>query len=253
MDKDLHRLKVFFEVQHGLPRQGPGSNESTLRALLMCSGLPDRPLVLDIGCGPGMQTLALAKALDGRIAAVDNHQEYLGELKTRANAEGLTERIQIVAADMRDLPFSEHSFDLIWAEGAAYIMGFNKVLLSWKTLLKKRGYIAVSELIWLRADPPAEVEEFFRGEYPAMSDVEINLEKIRDCGYEPIGHFTLPDADWWKNYYTPLEAKLPSLAQKYTGDSAALDIIEMTRIEIEMRRRYAQSYGYEFFVAQASV
>jgi ubiquinone/menaquinone biosynthesis C-methylase UbiE len=253
MDKDSHRHKVFFDVQHGLPRQGPGSNESTLRALSMCSGLPDRPLVLDIGCGPGMQTLALAKALDGSIVAVDNYQEYLGELKTRADVEGLAERIQIVAGDMRGLPFSEHSFDLVWAEGAAYILGFDKALLSWKKLLKQQGYIAVSELIWLRADPPAEVEEFFCGEYPAMSDIETNLAKIRDCGYEPIGHFTLPDAAWWKNYYTPLEAKLQSLAQKYTDDSVALDIIEMTRIEIEMRRRYAQSYGYEFFVAQASV
>ena len=86
-----------------------------------------------------------------------------------------------------------------------------------------------------------------------MSDTETNLAKIRDCGYELIGHFTLPDDSWWKHYYTPLEAKLPSLAQKYTDDNTALEIVEMTRIEIDMRRRYAQSYGYEFFVAQAPV
>jgi len=253
MDKDTHRLKVFFDVQRGLPRQGPGSDETTLRALSMCSGLPDTPAVLDVGCGPGMQTLALARALDARITALDNHQEYLDELKMRTDMEGLADRIEIVAGDMRDLPFPEHSFDLVWAEGAAYIMGFDKALLSWKKLLKNQGHIAASELVWLRPDRPVELAQFFCSEYPDMTDIETNLATIRDCGYEPIGHFTLPDADWWTDYYAPLEAKLPSLMQTYADDGAALEIIEMTRTEIEMRRRYAQFYGYEFFVARSYI
>ena len=46
-------MEVFFEVQRGLPRQGPGSNGSTIKALELCSELPDNPTVLDIGCGNG--------------------------------------------------------------------------------------------------------------------------------------------------------------------------------------------------------
>ena len=34
MDKDSHRRKVFFDVQHGLPRQGPGSDGETIRHCL---------------------------------------------------------------------------------------------------------------------------------------------------------------------------------------------------------------------------
>ena len=60
MDLKPKLLEVFFEVQRGLPRQGPGSNESTIKALELCRELPDNPAVLDIGCGPGMQTMALA-------------------------------------------------------------------------------------------------------------------------------------------------------------------------------------------------
>ena len=72
-DINLRLLEVFFEVQRGLPRQGPGDNGSTNKALALCLGLPDKPSVLDIGCGPGMQTMALAEASSGSIIAVDKY------------------------------------------------------------------------------------------------------------------------------------------------------------------------------------
>jgi ubiquinone/menaquinone biosynthesis C-methylase UbiE len=252
MSVENQRLfKIFLDVQRGLPRQGPGSDESTLKALSLCTGLPERPAVLDIGSGPGMQTVALAKALaDGHITAVDICQEYLDKLKERAKAAKVAERIDIFVRDMNALPFPPRSFDLIWAEGSAYIMGFEKALVAWKRLLKSGACLAVSELVWLKPNPPAEVAAFFSREYPAMSDAETIVSTIKISGYEPLGHFTLPDAAWWESYYTPLEAKLPSLYERYTGDEDALSIIEITRCEIEMRRRFGSWYGYEFFVGR---
>jgi hypothetical protein len=44
----------------------------------------------------------------------------------------------------------------------------------------------------------------------------------RTCGYEPLGNFTLPDLAWWEHYYTPLEARLPRLYEKYAGDGDSL-------------------------------
>ncbi len=251
MSDNPRLFEIFLDVQRGLPRQGPGSDESTIKALSLCAGLTDKPSVLDIGCGPGMQTIALAKALNGNIAALDLFQEYLNELKESAVREGVLERIDIRTGDMSALPFEAGSFDLIWAEGAAYIMGFKNALETWKPLLSPGGFIALSELVWLGPDPPAEVYEFFQGEYPAMKDVNSNIDTIRESGYEPLGHFTLPDADWWDNYYTPLEAKLPALYEKYAGDDEALSVVDMTVKEIEMRRRFPDWYGYEFFVCRA--
>ena len=250
MDMDQRLFEVFLDVQSGLPRQGPGSTESTLRALSLCGRLPDEPAVLDIGCGPGMQTMTLAKALHGRITAVDVNREYLDALAQRAAAAGVGERIEPLAADMTVLPFPPQSFDLIWAEGSAYIMGFAKALEDWRRFLKPGGGIAVSELVWLQPDPPAEAAAFFGEEYPAMTDEGANLATLRACGYEPMGHFTLPDAAWWEDYYTPLEAKLPALRARYAGDDAALGIVETTAREIEIRRRYGDSYGYVFFVGR---
>ena len=250
-DDNQRLLEIFLDVQRGLPRQGPGSDESTLQALSLCSGLPERPAILDVGCGPGMQTLALAQTLTGsRITAVDIHQEYLGELKERAKDASVAEHIDILTSEMAALPFPPQCFDLIWSEGAAYIMSFDKALVAWKRYLKPGGCIAVSELVWLQPHPPAEVKAFFGREYPAMTDVESIVATFRASGYEPLGHFTLPDPAWWASYYTPLEAKLPSLNQKYAGNEDALGIIENTRSEIDMRRRFGSSYGYEFFVGR---
>ncbi|TET24313.1 MAG: SAM-dependent methyltransferase, partial [Candidatus Bathyarchaeum sp.] len=48
-------------ITHALPRECPGDNESTRKAYLMLEGLPENSRILDIGCGPGMQTIELAK------------------------------------------------------------------------------------------------------------------------------------------------------------------------------------------------
>ena len=250
MDENSEHTEVFFDIQRGLPRQGPGSDESTLKALSLCRGLSERPVVLDIGCGPGMQTVALARALEGNITAVDFHQEYLDELKERVNTAGVAERVVIQVGDMHDLSFSPQTFDLIWSEGAAYIMGVDNALVAWKQLLRAGGFIAVTELVWKKQDRPRQVAEFFDTEYPAMTDVEGILNTIRACGYEPVGNFTLPDNAWWEHYYTPLERKLPSFREKYSADEQAMILVDSANREIEMRRRFGQSYGYEFFVAQ---
>ena len=243
-------FQIFLDVQRGLPRQGPGDDKSTRDALSLVGNLPDDPWILDVGCGPGAQTLTLATALGGHVTAVDNNDEYLEELKTLAEVADVAERIEIVAADMGDMPFHPGVFDLIWSEAAAYSMGTEKALINWKRFLKPRGYLGISELVWLRRNPPLEVVEFFSSEYPSMTDVEEFSSTTEACGYELLGILTLPEAAWWVHYYTPLEAKLPALREKYAGDDEALAVIEATRREIEIRRLYHEWYGYAFFIAR---
>jgi SAM-dependent methyltransferase len=152
--------------------------------------------------------------------------------------------------DMADLPFGPDSFDLIWSEGAAYIMGISEAFRAWRAFLRPGGYIVVSEATWLVPDPPAAVREFWAAEYPGMRDVEGNLERIRAAGFEIIGHFTLPDESWWTHYQTPLEARIPALLQTHAGDESALAVINGTVAEHRIRRQYADTYGYEFYVAR---
>ena len=250
MDESERLTEVFFDVQRGLPRQGPGTDEQTLKALAMCTELPEEPDVLDIGCGPGMQTLALASALGGHVTAVDLHEEFLDQLRERASAAGVRDRISVMRGDMTDLPFGPDSFDLIWSEGAAYIMGIPEAFAEWRHFLRPRGYVAVTEIAWLVPDVPAEVYDFFHNGYTGITDIEGNLARIGAAGCDVVGHFTIPDAAWWEHYMTPLAAKLPALFEKYEGDEAALAVVEEARREDELRRRYPDAYGYEFIVAR---
>ena len=252
MDESSRVFEIFLEVQRGLPRQGPGCRESTLKALELCTGLPDKPAILDIGCGPGMQTVELASAVNGHVTAVDRHEEYLNQLVERAATAGVGDRVEALVGDMRELSLPPQSFDLVWSEGAAYIMGFEKALTYWKQFLTPTGSLAVSELVWIQPNPPSEVAEFFALEYPAMMDTMTVLDIVRSCGYESSGHFILPDAAWWQDYYSPLEAKLPSLSVRYAGDEEAIGVLAMTRREIDMRRRFGDWYGYAFFTGTLS-
>ena len=75
-------------------------------------------------------------------------------------------------------------------------------------------------------------------------------EQGTEAGYQLLGHFTLSDAAWWDDYYTPLKAKLPALRERYRDDEEALALVRMTETEISMREQYGSSHGYEFFIAR---
>lgn len=83
---------------------------------------------------------------------------------------------------MRSLPESLSDFDLIWCEGAAYMLGFAHALGLWKPLLKKGGKIALTEPVWLQSDPPKTVRTEW-DEYPDMIDVPACRDLIEALGY----------------------------------------------------------------------
>ena len=135
--------EIFWEIHSGLPREGPGDNESTRKAYRMLKGLPENPRILDIGCGPGMQTIELAKLSSGRIDALDSHQPFLEQLKKSAKKEGVDDIIKTVNGDMFNLSYENSSFDLVWSEGSIFVIGFEKGLREWRRLLTEKGYLVV--------------------------------------------------------------------------------------------------------------
>jgi SAM-dependent methyltransferase len=247
----------FHEIFHpSLPRLNPGDEASTLKALSMlrsATGQKGKAILrfnrtLDLGCGLGGQTLTLARHTEGPILALDNHQAYLDELVRRAQAVGLSGRIQVVLKDMGTLKAEDGPFDLIWSEGALFVVGFREGLAICHSLLTPGGGLAASELCWLRADPPAECRQFFAEVYPAMTDVAAALSTIRSAGYEILGHFTVPESAWWTSYCGPLEERLRVLRPQQAGNAENLFLIEAIQKEIDIFRKYSSCYGSVFFV-----
>lgn len=242
---------IFFEIHQGLPREGPGDRGSTLRAFRLLTELPPDAAMLDVGCGPGQQTIDLARIHPGRIIALDTHPPYLDVLRDRSVDAGVADRVQPLRASMLAMPLADGCVGAIWAEGSIYIAGFEQGLLEWKRLLRPGGYMAVTHLSWLVADVPPTPREFWSRHYPAMTTVDDNLAIARARGLDVIGHFTLPESAWWNDYYGPMERRLAMLRERHREDAEALAVIEGSGEQIELYRRFAGCYGYVFYILRS--
>lgn len=242
--------QLFWQIHSDNLREGPGSFASTRKAFSMLQELPAVPHILDIGCGPGKQTLDLAMLCSGIIHAVDLHRPFLDRLQDKAKRLRLAQRIHLHNCDMTVLPFEPGTFDLIWAEGSIYVIGFEKGLRDWKRYLRPGGQIAATEISWLQDNPPEELADFWRQNYPAMQDILGNLSSIEKAGYKINDYFTLPESDWWEDYYNHIEGKIRQLEVKYAHDERARKVLDLEQQEIDLFRKYSSYYGYVFYVAQ---
>lgn len=240
--------ELYFKIFESLPRQGPGDEESTRKAFEKLSGLPQSPEILDVGCGSGSQTLVLAKLTGGDITALDNHAPFINILKHKARQAGLENKIHCVVGNMSAMNFPGKRFDVIWSEGAAYNMGFENALKSWNPLLKHKGYLVVSELVWFKREIPNEIRDYFASEYPDMKYYEDIYSIIKSAGYELTDYFPLPDKSWWTDYYTPVEEKLSEMRREHKSDMDAQPIFDSFQLEIDMYREYSEYYGYGFYI-----
>jgi len=240
----------FHEIYEAMPRQGPGDRGSTLRALALLPRLTAAQRILDVGCGSGAQTIDLAQATEAQIVAVDIHAPFVAQLARRAAELGLAERIRTEVCDMNDLPFADGSFDVVWSEGAIFVVGFDDGLRAWRRLLVPGGYLVVSDLCWLRDDPPAELRAFFESEGADVGVVEERRRVVTGAGYRLVDDFVLPELGWSQNYYAPLEAAVARFREVHEGDAEALEVAAGCQHEIEMFRKHAGAFGYVFFVMQ---
>lgn len=243
-------MELMIDLHRHNPRQGPGSDADTLRALNMIA-LPKKPLeIIDIGCGSGSQTLCLAKNTRAHITAVDLFPEFLEELKERSDQAGLADNISVSRQSMDKLDFRKDSIDLIWSEGAIYNMGFENGIKEWRNFLKPGGYLAVSEVTWTNNHRPAEIEAFWHSEYPEIDTASAKIKILEQYGYTLSGYFIIPPGSWLSNYYQPLEEGFASFLQRHNYSATAKRLVQEHRDEIALYQKFKEYYSYGFYIAR---
>lgn len=240
--------KFLYRLFSNLPRYGPGSRETTRKAYSYIKVVPEHPKILDVGCGTGVSTIELARLSEGEIHAIDTGTEYLEVLNEKLKKLRLQERVSTYLQSMDQLEFEKKSFDLIWSEGALYNMGFKRGLTYMKQFLKPKGYLAVSELTWFRDNPPEELLEYWKEEYPLMKNGKENKEIIESSGFELIGSFQQPKSDWIKEYYDPLSERINILREQQGNDDDFMNFLDWNQKEIDIYHKYSDFYGYEFYI-----
>jgi len=231
-----------------MDKLSPGDDSLSLYVL---RSLPEHrfEVVVDAGCGAGRQTFVLANELKTPIHAVDSYQPFLDRLRQRTKEKGVAQLVRTHCMDMKDIPSVFPTIDLLWAEGAAYNVGFANALATWASAIRPDGFAVVSELCWLREDKiPDAVTEFFRSGYPEMQSVQQNIATAEEAGYKLFNTYTLPKETWMKGYYDILEPRAKSLLNH--SDVAVRDFAVETLKEIETFQISEDSYGYVFYILQ---
>lgn len=176
----------------------------------------ENPYILDIGCGSGIPTIELAKMSKGRIIGIDTDQHLLDILIKRIKEEGLSKQVEIKKSSLFDIDFPEETFDIIWAEGSIWIIGFKKGLQVWNRLLKPKGFLVVHDSI-----------RTFSNELDVSSDL----------GYRLVNYFELPEDAWLTEYCEPLEIIIKKQREKAKDNFALKQLLDKYQNEVDIIRK----------------
>lgn len=202
----------------------------TIRAFRL---LPDmeRPRILDVGCGSGLPSMELARLTDGEIIGLDIDRSSLDVFRERIEAAGLSDRVKAMECSLFEMPFTEKSFNIVWAEGSINLIGFTSGIKAWQRLLKEWGYLVVHD---------------------GTENLEFKLKQVPVCGYDIVSHFRLPDDVWWIDYFEPLEKRLEELRESYADDPVFLKTLDKEQREVDMYKRDPGSCRSVFIIMRRS-
>jgi len=98
--------------------------DPVVRSIVKALQLPTGSHGLDVGCGIGQPTLALAESVGpaGHVIGVDISTEFVEYAKGLAKVANLSERTTFQQGDFNHLSFDDNTFDWVWSKDC---VGYN--------------------------------------------------------------------------------------------------------------------------------
>ena len=246
-DFDFSLICNYFS---SLERQGPGSDEATLTALHFAESIQPGAKVADLGSGTGSSALLIARKTQAHVIAVDAFADFLTKLEHSAIRLGLGSLVEPIVGDMAHLSFERESLDAIWSEGAIYNIGYEHGLRYWHQFLRPGGFVAVTDAVWFRSNPPQEVWRFWNDAYDQIDTIDHKIEQMQAAGYEFVAAFRLGSECWTENFYEPQHAVRKAFARQHTDNAFAQEFIKNQEFEESIYAKYGDYYGYAFFIGR---
>ncbi len=143
--KDIHRLKL--EDLAPIDEFHIRGREAT-RELASQVKLNSNYKVLDVGSGVGGASRYLASEYGCQVTGIDLTDEYCHVAQSLADWLGLSSLVTYRQGSALDMPFEDHSFDVVWTQHAAMnIADKPKLYSEIARVLRPNGYFAMYDVL----------------------------------------------------------------------------------------------------------
>jgi len=201
--------------------------------------------VLDLGAGTGLVTLALAP-LAASLTALDISRHMLERLNAHAAAEGIA-NVDLVAGDMRSLPFDDETFDVVVSNYAFHHLddpGKELSLSEARRVLVPGGRLVVCDMMFSLSLQPRDRRLLLRKLRAIAARGPAGfLRIVRNAGRVAVGRWEQPASpETWERLLTErhfADVRVELLEQEAGLATASRPVVA------ERRNGYLKGHGHE--------
>ncbi|MFO1078351.1 MAG: class I SAM-dependent methyltransferase [Planctomycetota bacterium] len=152
MEADVRLLPVLPELLADLWEFGPSARE--VADVLASLGVPRGATILDLACGKGAVSVALAEQLGASVRGIDAFQPFLDAAKALAVERGVADRCVFEQGDIRGVLGESAMHDVVVLLSVGPLHGdYVRTVAGLRTLVRAGGYLAIED--GFRADDGA--------------------------------------------------------------------------------------------------
>ncbi len=181
---------------------------------------------IDLCCALGAGMRFLVKQYGLSMCGVDGTPAMLDKARIRAEAEGLSDRLEFILADVTAVPYPDAGFDLVWGEDAwCYVDDKEKLVAEAARLLKLGGTIAFTD--WIEGPSGLSEEEATRINsfmvFPYLESLEGYVALLHGHGFiiQEAADLTPEFARYCQLYLRMLGEQFTYDALRILGDDQA--------------------------------
>ncbi len=176
-----------------------------IEELLLWAGYNEHNIpqnIIDVGCGIGGSTLHLAQKFGSTATGITLSPVQASRARERAIEASLASRVRFEVANALEMPFADHTFDLVWSlESGEHMPDKAKFLQECYRVLKPGGKIILAT--WCHRETDSLAGELTESEVAHLKEIYrvyclpyvISLSEYRaiatDCGFK-----NLTSDDW---------------------------------------------------------
>ncbi|AFZ36668.1 Tocopherol O-methyltransferase [Stanieria cyanosphaera PCC 7437] len=172
-----------------------------IEELLLWAGFKDadnKPQnIIDVGCGIGGSTLYLAQKFGSKATGISLSPVQVSRATARTKSAGLENQVQFQVADALEMPFADHSFDLVWSlESGEHMPDKTKFLQECYRVLQPGGKLILAT--WCHRETTSLAGELTAEEVKHLQEIYrvyclpyvISLSEYRaialECGFQNL-------------------------------------------------------------------